>query len=50
MDYKNIEIINDKNGVPRVNIVDNEFNNFDIKLSLSHDKEAAIAFALIVEK
>ena len=47
--YKEIEIINDNSGVPRVKVNKANFNNLQIYLSLSHSKDNAIAFAAIME-
>lgn len=43
--FKNIEIINDKKGRPRVSIKEKN-NNYTIEISLSHTKQHAIAIAL----
>ena len=40
-----IEILNDANGVPVVNINNERFNNIKVIISLSHCKDKAIAFA-----
>ncbi len=41
-----IEILNDKNGAPRINIKNHKkFNK--VKISMSHNKDSAIAFALL---
>lgn len=42
--FHEIEIINDKEGIPRVSIKKN--SNIEIKISLSHSKGMAIAFVL----
>jgi len=47
--YSDIEIINDKNGVPEVNIGKAGFHDLQVKLSLSHCGDKAIAFAIVVE-
>lgn len=44
--YNQIEILNNKDGKPIVNIL-NENNKFDIKVSLSHSRTTAVAIALI---
>lgn len=45
VDLKHIEIINDAEGRPRVNIKEKN-NNYMIEISLSHTKQHAIAIAL----
>ena len=40
-----IEILNDANGAPVVNINNERFNNIKVTISLSHCKDKAIAFA-----
>ncbi len=45
---KQIEIANNKNGVPFVTIVNTD--DFDVKISLSHSEDTAVAIALIVNK
>jgi len=47
---KQIEIANKKNGIPFVKIVDVNVDDFDVKISLSHSKETAVAVALVVKK
>ena len=44
--YNNIEILNDKNGVPRVKIAGRRSRGFQIFVSLSHCKDKSIAFAI----
>ena len=48
LEFNQIEIINDKNGAPIVNL--KMFQNHDIKISLSHSDKYAIAFVLVQEK
>jgi holo-[acyl-carrier protein] synthase len=45
--YKDIEITNDSNGMPSVRILKPGFDDLEIKLSLSHDRQEAIAFAVV---
>jgi len=47
--YRDIEIINDKNGVPEVRISKTGFHGLQIKLSLSHCVDKAIDFAIITK-
>jgi len=47
--YKDIEITNDNNGVPWARILKPGFNDLEIKLSLSHGRQEAIAFAVVTE-
>jgi holo-[acyl-carrier protein] synthase len=49
LNYRDIEIINDKNGVPTVKINKVGFDDLRIHLSLSHCKDKAIAFTIVVE-
>jgi len=49
LNYRDIEIINDKNGVPTVKINKVGFDDLRIHLSLSHCRDKAIAFAIVVE-
>ena len=42
-----IEILNDHEGKPYVKILDERGSNFRIKISLSHSKYIAIAFAIV---
>jgi holo-[acyl-carrier protein] synthase len=45
--YKDIEITNEDNGMPSARILKPGFDDLEIKLSLSHGRQEAIAFALI---
>lgn len=47
--YSQIEILNDSKGCPYVNILNIENKNLKIELSLSHEKEKAIAFVIITD-
>jgi holo-[acyl-carrier protein] synthase len=47
--YKDIEIINDEKGVPGAKIRKSGFDNLQIKISLSHGKQEAIALAIVTE-
>ena len=46
--FTNISILNDNNGAPKVKIKD--FPGVDIKISISHTENQAIAFAIYVKK
>ncbi len=46
IDWKNVEILDDKNGRPYVNIVNFKLDNIEIDISLSHVKEMAMATAI----
>lgn len=49
--WKNIEIINDNTGKPRVNFIDSEIDKLKhIDISISHCKEYAIAFVIVEMK
>ena len=45
--YKEIEILNDANGVPHIRIKINSYEKLKTKISLSHCEDKAIAFAII---
>jgi len=47
INYKEIEILNNEQGVPLVKTHNEKINALDIKVSLSHCTDKAIAFALI---
>ena len=47
--FSQIEIKNDTKGAPFINLIDFPVNNIEIKISLSHCKDKAIAYAMIVE-
>lgn len=49
LNYKEIEILNNKKGVPIVKLNNKNFNKLQIKLSLSHCEDKAIAFAVVME-
>lgn len=50
-DYKEIEVLNRKNGVPHVNIIKKGIQHkLEINISLSHCKDIAIAFVIISTK
>ena len=46
IDWKSVEILNDKNGRPYINILEDKIKNIEIDISLSHIKETAIATAI----
>ena len=47
--YTDIEIINKQDGMPVVRVDKEGFSDLQIHLSLSHCKDKAIAFAIVVE-
>lgn len=49
LNYEEIEIFNNENGVPIVRINNINFHNLQVYLSLSHCKDKAIAFAVVME-
>lgn len=49
--WKNIEVINDKQGRPKLNLIEIELSNIeDIDLSISHCKEYAVANVTLLRK
>ncbi len=48
--YSKIEILKNKNNSPYINLIDNNDFEFNISLSLSHEKNKAIAFVILYEK
>jgi len=46
--YNKIEILNKGNGVPYINILDEEFKDYKFLVSMSHEKDKAIAIVTIV--
>ena len=49
INYKDIEILNNDNGVPKVSLNNDDFNGLNITISLSHSDDRALAFAVIVK-
>lgn len=49
LSYREIEILNNENGVPIVGINNVCFHNLKVFLSLSHCDDKAIAFAVVIE-
>lgn len=47
IDYRDIEILNDDNGIPKVNL--NYNASLNIHISLSHSDDRALAFAVITK-
>lgn len=47
IEWKNIEILNDKSGKPTVNLIGTNIKNVKIDVSLSHIKEYAVASAIV---
>ena len=48
--WKNIEVLNDANGRPYINLLSTDVKPLEINISLSHIKEYAIATAVAVIK
>ena len=48
--YSKIEILNYENGAPYVNCDILELKNYKISLSLSHEKQKAVAFVVVVKE
>lgn len=49
IDYKKLEIINNEDDIPIVKLDNGRYNNLQIKISLSHCKDKAIALAIVME-
>lgn len=49
LNYRDIEIFNEKSGIPEVRIEQPGFHDLQIKLSLSHCADEAIAFVIITK-
>ena len=49
IDYKDIEIFNNKMGVPIVKINNKKLKNLQANVSLSHCRDKAIAFAIVIK-
>lgn len=45
--WRNVEILNDKNGRPYINFIDIEIKLKDVDISLSHIKDYAVANAVV---
>lgn len=45
--YKDIEILNSGRGVPCVKINETKLGRFEVKISLSHSKDLALAFVIV---
>ena len=48
--YKEIEVLNNKKGVPVVKIIRQGFDHLHFYISLSHCEDKALAFAIVAEK
>lgn len=48
-EFKNIEILNDEKGIPSVKLLNTEYPNIIIKISLSHSKDYATASVFIIK-
>lgn len=46
--YNKIEILNKENGAPYINILVDELKNRQFLISLSHDKDKAMAFVIVI--
>ncbi|MBW2976549.1 holo-ACP synthase [Candidatus Woesearchaeota archaeon] len=49
MDYKKVEIVNNENKVPKVRINEDNCNNLEVHISLSHCEDKTVAFAIAME-
>lgn len=45
-----IEILNNEAGPPTVNLLDKDLSSYNVKLSLTHSKKIAIAFAVVIQQ
>ncbi len=50
INYKDVEIVKDSIGIPMVQVNNQKFKNIQIKISLSHSYDKAIAFVLAIKK
>lgn len=50
LDYKEIEIINDSSGAPRVNLVWDKDKKYQTLISLSDESEKAIGVAVVIDR
>jgi len=46
--FRDIEILGQENNGPRASVKKNKLKGYDIKISLAHTRDKAIAFAIIV--
>ena len=46
----NIEILNDEKGRPEASISEEKLREFNIKISISHSKNLAVGFSIVVKK
>ena len=49
MDYRRLEIFNNEKGVPIARINNADFRNLQVRISLSHCDDKAVAFAVVIE-
>ncbi|MDI6605638.1 MAG: holo-ACP synthase [Candidatus Omnitrophota bacterium] len=50
LSWKDVQILNDKDGRPRCMILNGRGKNMDVQISISHVKNYATAFAIITKK
>jgi len=50
LNWKDVEILNDSEGRPNCEILNNKAKKVDVHISISHVKNYATAFAIITEK
>lgn len=50
LNWKDVQIVNDKKGKPRCVILNGEDKNLDVHISISHIKNYAVANAVITKK
>lgn len=48
--FQDVEILHNTNKAPYVNFINDQFKSFSCKLSLSHSKDNAIAYAIVSKR
>lgn len=48
--FKDVEILNDKQGIPYANFLSDKTDGFICKLSLSHSRSTAVANVVVIKK
>ena len=50
IDFNKIEVLNKENGKPYLNINNKLIDKYEIKISMSHSKDSAVAVVILVRK